>query len=108
MSLNKLLCKYFDDGEKGYVTVEDVLDGIIWRSIPFILAALYLHGAISMYNLIYTPDYLPPSEILFVFGMGVFSLGSILAMFEGLGYAIPKILGARVAKSERKDGDETS
>lgn len=107
MNLNKWLCKHFDEDDKGEVTVEDVLEELFWMVAPVILVAMYIHGAISMYNLIYvwTP-YMPPIAYLAVPGIATFLLVSGIVMFEGLRYAIPRILGARIAKCERMDGDE--
>lgn len=108
MNLNKLLCKHFDEDGRGEVTVKDVLVGMFWMCAPIIVVAMYVHGAICLYNMAYTPGYILPSTILFVPDMAMFLLMSGIAIFEGLTYAIPRILGARIAKCERKDGDETS
>ena len=110
MDLNKWLCKHFDEDDKGEVTAKDVLVGLLWIVVPILLVALYIHGAISLYKLIcaWSPDYPPLLAALRDPEITIFLLVTGIVMYAWVSYIIPRILGARIAKCEQKDGDETS
>jgi len=99
MNLNKLLCEYFDDEKKGYVTLQNVLGHMLWIIPPTLLVALYIHGAISTYKMLYIweIDYVPSFWSLVVPGVIVFILGTLVLILYAMAYLISLILDVRIA-----------
>lgn len=92
MNLNKLLCKYCDDDDKGHVTIGDVLLNLLVTGLIIIAIPLYIIGAISMYKMLYV---CPPGPIptIYLYGYTYFIAASTVVAI-----AITEwLLGVRVA-----------
>ena len=109
MNLNKLLCRYFDPEDRGYVTVGDVVSTIgfallclaFGAGVPASIGYLYFRGAI-LYSQGASPI-VDGVSVLDAFAFAVFEVltvvGSILVVYT----VACKLASIRVATCERKD-----
>lgn len=111
MSLNKLLCKHFDDGEKGYVTLGDIGSAVITASAfiifgavaTFIIGGAYLRGAWLIHNgPLGGGEFYSPIELSRVL---LFIVASVLIVVLIAAYIVSKLASIRVATCGRKEGD---
>lgn len=112
MNLTKLLCKYFDDEDKGYVTLGDIAAEVLgWvllitlgAAATFVIGGAYLRGALLIYNGAPTTE-----EIMYSDGGGcvllcvVASMGAVVLIAS---YIVSKLAPIRVVTCERTEGDE--
>ena len=121
MSLNKLLCKYLDTGDewskegKGYVTIGDLVTAAGILACPLLILAMYIQGAIIAMEdhtagVLTWENYTTVEACcIMVCAAGtMFIVAAVGATILYLGLiCIIAVWGVKIAKCERKEGDET-
>ena len=107
MSLNNWLCKYFDDENKGYVTIGDVISVIIQIGlgllllVSLVIVMIYYIG--GFFASIVVPNYSGDAFMAFIY-FGYFILVvMILFIFIYFIYLISEIKIAKCPLKEKKE-----
>lgn len=111
MNLNKWLCKHMDFGDKGYVTIWDVVKGAGYISLVVTLASfltittvwMWLRGAslILQRDILYG-DLISGDDMCCV---AMFTFINAVIILSVAATVAHKLASIRVATCERKDGD---
>lgn len=112
MSLNKWLYEHMDFGDKGYVTIWDVVKGVVYISI--FVAFVAVGGIVTGGMYFLGAAMLIQSDIPYVaLIMGddgacvvIFAFINVVAILVVAAIVARKLASIRVATCERKDGDE--
>lgn len=116
MNLNKLLCKYLDRGDKGYVTMGNLITAASVLVGPLLIIMMYAQGAIVAYEHYTSVRVVGDTWSRFEgVSMAVFFVATFFAISVVLATTIKLILigiveiwGIEIVKCERKDDKEES
>ena len=112
MNINKWLCKHMDFGEKGYVTLWDIVKGTFYISafatvttvcaissvyMYFHGAALVIQGSLQSGDVVSADDMLCIALFMCITIIGILVVAAIVAH---------KLASIRVVTCERTEGDE--
>lgn len=108
MNLNTWLCEYMDFGDKGYVTIWDVVKGVFYISIP--VAFMAVCGSVTGYMYFLGAAMLIQSDISYVALITgddgacvvIFAFINVVAILVVAAIVAHKLASIRVATCERK------
>ena len=102
MSIDKWLCENYDKSNKGYTTLSDISETIIWLSITFVITYGYFFG---LYDCIFngfrmtnTSSLTTANEI----ANFIFVIGSSILIIVGLFLLLVVISKIKITKCERR------
>jgi len=108
--INKILCKWFDLGNKGYVTIGDFIKGIIFTIIIILMITLVIYSIIEFFTGILSAiEEVPPTLSFFMLGGTIvilFAAFVLIFIISGIIELIKYISDIKIAKCELKNNEQ--